>query len=301
MLSKTPLSPRFGVEITDCDLTQVSETHLYPEIREAFETHSALLFRNQSLTNEDHLRLGRLFGPIEDREADTRKKGAEVEVSPVSNVRKDGSLTEAEAFHTLNLRANMLWHVDSTFLPIPALANILTARVVPSTGGETLLASTRAAWADMPDTLKAQIKGRAVSHHVSRSRARLSEEFASAPLFHKWPPQSWRAVWTNPTNGQEALYIASHAYAVEGYTQTKANALIDDLIAFATQPDYVYTHEWKVGDVLIWDQRAVLHRGSPWPYEEPRSLSSICVSVRPVDGLASVKTDVKPALLPSLP
>lgn len=298
MLKTTPISPCFGVEISNCDLNQISATHLYPDFRAAFETHSALLFRNQSLTDESHLRLGRLFGPIEDREADTRPQGEEVEVSPVSNVMADGSVTEAEAFHTLNLRANMLWHVDSTFLAVPALANILTARVVPSSGGETLLASTRAAWADMPEALKNRIRGRAVSHHVSRSRARLSESFAKDPIFHKWPPQSWGAVWTNPTNGSEALYLASHAYAIEGLDHDQSVELVDELIAFATQPKYVYTHNWRVGDVLIWDQRAVLHRGSPWPYEEPRSLSSICVSARAIDGLSSVHSDTPPAPLP---
>jgi alpha-ketoglutarate-dependent 2,4-dichlorophenoxyacetate dioxygenase len=299
MLTTTPLSPQFGVEIIDCDLRNVTDAYLYPEIREAFETHSALLFRNQSLTDDDHLRFGRLFGPIEDREADNRAASEQVKVSPVSNVQKDGSVTDAEAFHTLNLRANMLWHVDSTFLTVPALANILIARVAPSSGGGTLLASTRAAWVDIPDGLKDQIRDRAVSHHVSRSRARLSKEFARDPLFHKWPAQTWGAVWVNPSNGFEALYLASHAYAVEGYDHLESEALVDKLIAFATQPKYVYAHKWRVGDVLIWDQRAVLHRGSPWPYNEPRILSSICVSARSVDGLASIETDVSPVLLPT--
>jgi len=92
-------------------------------------------------------------------------------------------------------------------------------------------------------------------------------------------------VWRNPVNGEEALYIASHAFAVDGLPEAQGQALIDALINFATRPGVVYTHRWCIGDVLIWDERATLHRGRPWPYAEPRTLASICISARDVDGL----------------
>jgi alpha-ketoglutarate-dependent 2,4-dichlorophenoxyacetate dioxygenase len=92
-------------------------------------------------------------------------------------------------------------------------------------------------------------------------------------------------VWRNPVNGEEALYIASHAFAVVGLLEGEGQALIDALIDFATRPGTIYSHAWRPGDVLIWDERAILHRGRPWPYKEERTLASICVSARDVDGL----------------
>jgi len=288
-LRTRPLTPRFGIEIADIDLRRVTETHLYPEIRAAFERHSALLFRDQELPPEHHLRLARLFGPIEDREADEREAGQSFEIPAVSNVQDDGTVTDEMDPHTLNLKANQLWHTDSTFLPVPALANILVARVVPETGGETEIASTRAAWADMPEALKARIRAASLWHHVAHSRARISAELAKRTMFNKWPAQHWRAVWTNPVTGEEALYIASHAFRVEGMDAAAGAALIDELIEFCTRPAYVYSHRWRPGDVLIWDERATLHRGRPWPYDQPRTLSSLCVSAGAGDGVTAIR------------
>ena len=160
------------------------------------------------------------------------------------------------------------------------------------TGGATELACTRAGWADMPPALKDRIRDRAVWHRLSHSRARISPELAALPMFHKWPDQLWRAVWRNPVNGAEALYIASHAFAVEGMEDDEGTKLIDDLIAWVTQPQYTYAHQWRVGDVLIWDQRAVLHRGTAWNYKEPRVLSSICVTATATDGVDAMRVIV---------
>ena len=119
--------------------------------------------------------------------------------------------------------------------------------------------------------------------------AKAAMSFPELPMFNKWPDQHWNAVWPNPVNGREALYIASHAFKVDGYGETESQALLDELMAFCTQPEFTYSHQWAVGDVLIWDQRAVLHRGTPWPYEQPRTLSSICASVTEDDGIGSIR------------
>ncbi len=287
MFSTSPLHPRFGKVIHDVDLRDVTEEYLYPEIRKLFEDHSALLFPAQSLDDHHHTELAKLFAPLENREAMAGLNEA-FKVSSVSNETETG-VTDAEALHTLNLQANMLWHTDSTFLPLPALLNILTAKVVPSSGGETELASTRAAWADMPDALKAPLRDAIIWHRLSHSRDRISKELGALPEMRQWPDRPWKAVWTNPTNGAEALYIASHSFAIEGMGLAQGQKLIDEAIEFCTQPEYVYSHSWNVGDVLIWDERSMLHRGQPWPYNEPRSLKSICCSVTDADGLQSVK------------
>lgn len=283
-----PLHPRFGVEIDGVDLSQLTDAG-FAQLRAAFEAHSALLFRNQTLGNEDHVALAKRFGPIEDRNSDTLAAGEDFKVPEVSNIRDDGGVSGEMDLHTLNLKANMLWHSDSTFLPVPALTNILIARVVTETGGQTELASTRAAWADMTDDLKARVRGRGFWHRYAHSRARISPELAQLPMFNKWQDQLWRSVWRNPVNGAEALYIASHAFAVEGLPDSEGAALIDELVKFVTQPEYVFSHTWNVGDVLIWDQRAVLHRATPWNYDEPRKLTSICTSATPADGLEEMR------------
>ncbi|MEO0765380.1 MAG: TauD/TfdA family dioxygenase [Pseudomonadota bacterium] len=287
-MKTTPLTDTFGVEVHDVELAELDAQSFGP-VRDAFETHSALLFRNQTIDDEAHMRLALMFGPIENRETDTLEVDEDFKVPRVSNVREDGSVTGEMDLHTLNLKANMLWHADSTFLPIPALVNILIGRVVTQTGGATELASTRAGWADMPDRLKDRIRDRAAWHRLSHSRARISPELAALPMFHKWPDQLWNAVWRNPVNGAEALYIASHAFAIEGMETEEGTKLIDELIAWVTQDRYVYSHQWRVGDVLIWDQRAVLHRGTAWNYKEPRVLSSICVSATATDGVDAMR------------
>lgn len=287
----TPLNPTFGVEVRGLDLMEVTAEHLFPELRALFEEHSALLFRAQDLSPEKHIELAGLFGPIEDRQADERKPGEAFAIPEVSNVLEDGTTSGEMDLRTLNLKSNFLWHSDSTFLPVPALVNILVGRIVTTTGGATELASTRAAWAEMPAGLKARIEGRGIWHRYSHSRRKISEELSRLPMFNKWPDTHWKAVWTNPVNGREALYIASHAFRVDGYDEAESQALIDELTAFCTQPAFVYSHRWSVGDVLLWDQRAVLHRGTPWPYEQPRKLSSICSSVRDSDGLSAMRMD----------
>lgn len=284
----TPLNPTFGVEVTGLDLMNVTADDLFPELRALFEEHSALLFRGQDLTPEKHLELAALFGPVEDRDAAERKPGEAFRISEVSNVLEDGTTSGEMDLRTLNLKSNFLWHSDSTFLPVPALVNILVGRIVTTTGGATELASTRAAWAEMPADLKARIEGRGIWHRYSHSRKKISEELSRLPQFNKWPDTHWNAVWRNPVNGREALYIASHAFRVDGYDDAESARLLDDLTAFCTQPRYVYSHRWSVGDVLMWDQRAVLHRGTPWPYEQPRKLTSICSSVRDSDGLPAM-------------
>ena len=245
-LRTTPLTDRFGVEIHDVDLSDLDAAG-YRAIRAAFEEHSALLFRGQTLDDAAHMRLANFFGPIEDRKADERKPGEAFTVPEVSNI------TES---------------------------------------GETELASTRAGWAEMQQNLREQIRDRAIWHRYAHSRAQISKKLARLPMFNKWPDQCWRAVWTNPVNGREALYIASHAFKIDGLDQGSSATLLDALASFVTQKQFVYRHQWRVGDVLIWDQRAVLHRATPWDYGLPRKLSSLCVSVRPEDGLDAMRQSV---------
>jgi len=283
----TSLHPRFGVEAHGVDLRRVTAESGYPEIRAAFEEHSLLLFRGQDLDDEAQMAFGALFGPIEDRSRGAN--GPSPVMSNVSNRRDDASIAPADDPPVLNLKANQLWHTDSTFLPTPALANILAARVVSSLGGESEFVSTRAAWTDMPEALKSRARDAVFRHRYAHSRAKISAELATQELFTMWTDQCWRALWRNPVNGREALYVASHVCAVEGLDAAEGTALVDELVAFATRDTYVLSHRWRPGDVLVWDERATMHRGRPWPYDEERTLASICVTAGEADGLDQVR------------
>ncbi len=282
-----PLHARFGVEVQGVDVRKVTAGGQYPEIRAAFEAHSLLLFRGQDLDDAAHLRFGALFGPVEDRSMG--RNGRQPRMDNVTNCQPDGSVAATDSLHMLNLTANQLWHTDSTFLPVPALANLLAARVLPSTGGETQLVSTRAAWRDLGPDRKARVRDLVLRHRLSHSRRGISTELADLPAMNRWDDQLWRAVWPNPVTGEGALYLASHACGVEGMSGGEGQALISDLIDGATRPEMIYSHEWQPGDLLVWDERATLHRGQPWPYSEERTLASICISARDVDGLAGVR------------
>ncbi len=281
----SPLHERFGVEVHDIDLRDGSR--IYAGVRSLFEEHSLLLFRNQVLDDAQHLALGELFGTIEIREHQPALH--DPAMSLVSNVADDGTVSSEDSGRVHQLKANMLWHTDSTFLPWPALANIIAARTLPDRGGETEFVSTRVAWEDMPCSMKERTRGRVLRHRYSHSRSKISRKAAGETFIRMWPDTAWNTIWTNPVNGKEALYIASHAFAVVGMPEDEGCSFIDELIAFCTRADYVYAHVWEPGDVLIWDERATMHRARPWPYEQPRTLASICINAREEDGLASVR------------
>lgn len=283
----TALHPRFGVEIHGAQLADITADSGYAEVRQLFEAHSLLLFRKQDLDDQQHLEFGKLFGPIEDRSLGAN--GPDPVVSPVSNVDSADNVIDENDKHLLHLKANQLWHTDSTFLPVPALTNVLIARTVPSSGGETELVSTRAAWQDMPTDLRARARGKVFVHRYAHSRRKISEALATETMFTQWEDQAWQSLWTNPATGEEAIYIASHVCAVRGMNADDGRSLVDELVAFATRDEYIYRHHWTEGDVLVWDERATMHRGRPWPYDEARTLSSICVTASETDGLSSVR------------
>ncbi len=281
-----PLHPTFGVEVLDVDLREVTAEHGFAELRTLFDEHSLLLFRGQTLDDAAHLRFGALWGPIEDRSYGAM--GDAPRMDNVSNRRDDGTIAGADDLLTMDLSGNQLWHTDSIFLPRPALANVLAARVLSSTGGETEFVSTRAAWRDLPDDLRSKVEGVVFTHRLAHSRRDISRELYERHRT-RFPDQEWRSVWTNPVNGREALYLASHTCAIDGNESPEAQQVVADVIAFCTQPDRVYSHTWQLGDVLVWDERATLHRGRPWPYEEERTLASICVTATESDGLGSIR------------
>ncbi len=286
-----PLHDRFGVEIKGVDLRSITADGDFPKIRALFEEHSLLLFKGQEMDTEVHTDLALLFGPMEDRVADAAgtEPRARVPVPMMTNQNDAGDgVVGRDSLRLLNLIANSYWHTDSTFLRTPSLINAITAYVVPSSGGQTEIVSTRAAWQDLPQALKDKAEETVFLHSVLPSRIDTDERLLDLPEVTRYQGQAWRAVWPNPVNGQKALYIANHIYGARGVDWSEGRAFAEDLIERATQPECIYAHEWEPGDVLIWDERATMHRVRPWPYDELRTLSSICTTVQEQDGLSLV-------------
>ena len=289
-----PLGPGFAAELHGVTLADVAnDDAAYRAVRAAFEQHSVLLFRNQEVTDESQVAFSRRFGPLEITRAATQGAGTHLVI--LSTIGPDGKAVPADSRVALRNKANQLWHADSTFKSVPALASVLSARTIPSHGGETEYVSTRLAFDRLDKALQERVTSLFAWHDYSYSRGKVAPNIVAAEERAALPPQCWRMVWTNPANGRRALYIASHAYAIEGMEQSAAQKLIAELTDAATAPGLSYTHTWRQGDVVMWDNRATLHRGRPWPPNEARLIVRTTVSATDADGLQSVQPPARQA------
>jgi alpha-ketoglutarate-dependent 2,4-dichlorophenoxyacetate dioxygenase len=287
------LGPGFGAQVCGVGLADVAaHEEAYAEVRAAFEEHSVLLFRGQSITDDLQVAFSRRFGPLEIAKAASRGEGTPFSI--LTNMEPDGSLVAPDHKEALRARANQLWHTDSCFKVPPALASVLSARTIPPAGGETEFASTRCAWERLSDALRTRLANAYAWHDYAHSRGKIAPHLASAREKAALPPVSWRMRWRNPANGRDALYVASHTYAIDGMAREEAQALLAELIAFATAPGQTFLHCWRPGDVIMWDNRAVLHRGRPWPDDKPRHMVRTTISATDSDGLAGM-WPVRPA------
>jgi alpha-ketoglutarate-dependent 2,4-dichlorophenoxyacetate dioxygenase len=161
---------------------------------------------------------------------------------------------------------NMLWHSDSSFKQVPSLASILSGREVPSEGGETQFASMRAAYDALSDAMKRRIEGLIAEHSFVYSRSLIDPAMLNDAQKAEVPPVPQTLVRQNPVNGRKALYVGSHASHIIGMPVAEGRALLKQLLEHATQERFVYTHKWQPKDIVMWDNRAVMHRGRPWAY-----------------------------------
>jgi alpha-ketoglutarate-dependent 2,4-dichlorophenoxyacetate dioxygenase len=280
--------PGFFAEVRGVGLEDVAhDDDAYRAVRAAFEEHSVLLFRGQAISDELQAAYSRRFGPLELSKAASLGEGTPFGI--LTNIdAATGGLVPPGHKEDLRAAANQLWHTDSCFKAPPALASVLSARVIPSLGGETEFASTRLAWERLPASLRSRLDNAHAWHDYAHSRGKIAPHLASDRERSALPPVAWRMRWRNPANGHDALYVASHTCAIDGLDREAAQALIADLIAFATAPGHTHAHAWKAGDVIMWDNRAVLHRGRPWPNNEARHMVRTTISARDVDGLAEM-------------
>ena len=282
------VGPGFAAELRGVTLADVAnDDAAYAAVRAAFEQHSVLLFRDQDVTDDVQLAFSRRFGTPEVTKVGSQGTGTHFVI--LTSIGPDGKVAPPDSRLALRNKANQLWHTNSSFKRVPALTSILSARIVPGAGGETEFVSMRLAFERLDPALQAQLENSFAWHDYAHSRGQIAPGLASPEERAALPPVCWRMVWVNPANGRKALYLASHAYAVEGMAPEAGGKLIDELMAAATAPGLSYVHQWKAGDVVMWDNRATMHRGRPWPPDQARLMVRTTISASAADGVESMR------------
>ncbi len=260
-----PVTPSFAAEIGDVDLSAPLTASDVRDIKAAFATYAVLIFPEQRLSEDQHLDFARHFGPLETTIALHRKDAqlrVRKEFADVSNLGPNNEVWGKDSRQRMFQLGNRLWHTDSSFKRLPALASLLYARSIPPIGGHTEFADERAAYDALPEATKRRLDGLVAEHSIFNSRAKLGFTDFSAEEKQGMPPVPQMLVRTLPDSGRKSLYLASHAGRIIGMPEPEGRALIEELVAHATQRQFVYTHRWRVHDLVIWDDRATMHRGT---------------------------------------
>jgi alpha-ketoglutarate-dependent 2,4-dichlorophenoxyacetate dioxygenase len=260
-----PVTPSFAAEIGDVDLSEQVAPADLRAIKEAFTQYAVLIFPNQLLSQDEHLDFARHFGPLETTIGVYRKDAPlrlRKEFADVSNLNHDNEVWGKESRLRLFQLGNRLWHTDSSFKRLPALASLLYARSIPPIGGHTEFADERAAYDALPEETKLRLNCLVAEHSIFNSRARLGFTNFSDEERREMPPVPQVVVRTIPESRRKSLYLASHAGRIFGMPESEGRALIDQLIGHATQRQFVYTHRWRVNDLIMWDNRCTMHRGT---------------------------------------
>ena len=264
-ISVYPVTEDFAAEIGDLDLARPLDPADLAAVKAAFATYAVLIFPDQQLTQEQHLAFAALFGPLEMTIALHRKDAplrVRKEFADVSNLNhKDKVWREDSRTRQFQL-ANRLWHTDSSFKRLPALASLLYARAIPPAGGHTEFADERAAYDALPEAMRRRLVGLVAEHSIFNSRGRLGFTNFSEEERQGLPPVPQVLVRVIPESGRKSLYLASHAGRIFGMPDAEGRALIDELIEHATRRQFVYTHRWRAHDLVMWDDRCTMHRGT---------------------------------------
>jgi len=260
-----PVTPGFAAEIGDIDLSQPIEPSDYIAIDEAFAKYAVLVFPDQHLSQDQHLNFARHFGPLEAsigryrKDTPLRLPG---ELTDVSNLDFANEIWAKESRRRLFQLGARMWHTDNSFKRVPARVSLLYARSIPPVGGLTEFADERAAYDALSEQMKRRLASLVVEHSIFNSRARLGFSDFSEEERREMPPVPQALVRTIPESGRKSLYLASHAGRIFGMPEQEGRALVDELIAHATQRQFVYSHRWRVHDLVMWDDRCTMHHGT---------------------------------------
>lgn len=255
-----PVHDEFGARLTGPDLKRPLTDALVEEIRDAIDAYSFLVFPGQHLQDDQQLALTRALGEPEANHVTLGTTGQVEHFHTIGNVMEDGTKYGNDHQRTVFQTGNNLWHSDSSFRSVPTFVSIMSAHEVPAQGGETEFVSGRAAYGRLPVDEQARLDPLVCIHDYVYSRSKVApvSESHAASL----PPVRQRLVRANPRTGARNIYIGSHAKEIEGWNHDESRVLLDALLAEATRPASIYRHPWQAGDLVIWDNRCLLHRGA---------------------------------------
>ena len=270
-----PISADFGATVCDVRLAELGEDE-FRHIEDAFHHYAVLVFPAADLNEAEHIAFSRRFGRLE---RTLSKRTERNEISLLSNVAADGEVVGPDATLGLFLKGNRYWHTDSSFKPVPAKASLLRAVESPASGGDTEWADMRAAW----DCLSAETKGRLEGLTAVHSYAYSQGLVGGIALLNRkerdeLPPVVHPLVRVHPATGRKNLYLGRHIERVVGMEPEAGRALVAELMDAACRPPRTFRHRWQTGDIVLWDNRCVLHRGHPWPFEERRVMKRTTVA-----------------------
>jgi alpha-ketoglutarate-dependent 2,4-dichlorophenoxyacetate dioxygenase len=266
------LHPLFVAEINGVDLRQPLDATTKRTIEDAMDQYAVSVVPAQDIDDARQVAFAGSFGPLEVAPMVQGKTGARGvgkrikhrEIFDISNLDDDGRILDADDQRATYQQGNQLWHTDSSFRQRSATWSMLHARVIPPDGADTEFVDTRAIYDALPDRMKSRIESAVAEHSIWHSRAKLGGYTPTDEERASRPPARHPLVRRHPGSGRKALYIASHASHIIGWPLEESRALLEELIEFATQPQFIYAHKWRVGDLVIWDNRCTLHRATPY-------------------------------------
>ena len=275
------IHPVFIGEVSGVDLRQPLSHDDVAAIEEGMDRYAVLVFHDQSITDEQQISFTRNFGEIENSAGGNVTKPHEKRLDPlmndVSNLGEDNRPLQRDDRRRLFNLGNQLWHSDSSFRAVPAKYSLLSARTVAKKGGNTEFADMRAAYDALDDETKALVEDLVCEHSLLYSRGLLGFEVTPEERA-SFRPVRQRLVRTHPITGRKSLYLASHAGTIVGWPMPEARALLRDLTEHATQPQFVYVHKWRQYDLVIWDNRQVMHRVRRFDESEIRDMRRTTVA-----------------------
>ena len=261
------LHPHFVAEVGPIELRQVHDPETLGEIRAGMDEHAVLVFRDQPFTDEQQLAFARrLDGALHTKTGSRvlmKSRLGNEAVADISNLDEDGGTMQSGDRRRMYSLGNRLWHTDASFQDPPGRYSMLSAKVVPPAGADTEFADMRAAYDALPAEMRDRLEGLRVHHSIAHSRQTLGFEF-SADEAEALRGAIHPLVRTLPRSKRRSLYVASHASCIIDWPVPEGQLLLKDLIEHATQREFVYRHAWRVGDLVIWDNRATMHRATPF-------------------------------------
>ena len=270
----SPLHDLFAARADGVDLGAPLDAAIVRDIAAAMDRYAVLVFRDQQLTEDQQLAFTGRFGPMDPGRhlAVRQHRRVRPEFADVSNLDEQGNIADRNHRRILSNMATRLWHTDSSYKKPAAKFSLLYCSAIPDWGGETEFADMRAAYDALPARLREEAEGREAEHYVHHSRATLGFAPSEEEIAGALPPATWPLVRTHAGSGRKLIYIGSHATHVVGLSLPEGRVLLADLLEHATQRRFVYRHEWRPGDLVMWDNRAVLHRGRRYDLAQRRDM-----------------------------